>query len=188
MFRLATAVLVVGMIGGLLHSLQRDQALPYLRLAYYPAIEKLVEAGEYREALDQLRIAIDLDFLSRVRIHEEIAAIALKDNAVDDHIRACEDLMDLQVADPMIRVNLTGSLLRRGQPADIRKAETLSRRLLEDFPGQPEVNCNLGAALLAQGKVDEAEFYFRRALEVNPVLGPAQQGLMIIQQERGSDE
>ncbi|MDE0734464.1 MAG: tetratricopeptide repeat protein [Pirellulaceae bacterium] len=180
--------MLAGMLGGLLYSLQRDQALPYLKLAYYPAIDRMVAAGEYRAALDQLAVAIHLDFLSRERIYDEIARIAMTNGQLDDHIRASRGLMDLGVIDSLTRINLAGSLLLRGKPGDYPEAEQLSRQLLDELPSQPEVNCNLGAALLAQNKPEEARPYFQRALQVDPGFSPAQQGLLRIQQVRPFDE
>ena len=176
------------MLGGLLYSFQRDRALPYVKLAYHPAIDRMVAAGEYRAALDQLAVAIHLDFLSRQRIYEEIASIAMTNGEVDDHIRASRGLIDLGVTDPLTRINLAGSLLLRGNTGDYPEAEQLSRQLLDELPDRPEVNCNLGSALLAQGKPDQAQPYFQRALSVDPGFRPAQLGLQRIQQWRALDE
>ena len=176
------------MLVGLLYSFQRDQALPYVKLAYHPAIDRMVAAGEYRAALDQLAVAIHLDFLSRQRIYEEIASIAMTNGEVDDHIRASRGLIDLGVTDPLTRINLAGSLLLRGNPGDYPEAEQLSRQLLDELPDRPEVNCNLGAALLYQNKPGEARTYFQRALQVDPGFSPAQQGLLRVQQVSPFDE
>ena len=176
------------MSAGLFYSLQRDRALPYLKLAYYPAIDRMVAAGEYRAALDQLAVGIHLDFLSRERIYEEIARIAMTNGQLDDHIRASHGLQDLGVFNPLMRINLAGSLLLRGNPGDYLEAEQISRQLLDELPDQPEVNCNLGSALLAQGKPEQAEPYFQQALQVHPSFRPAQQGLQRIQHWRALHE
>ena len=176
------------MVVGLLYSIKRERTLPRLQLAYYPGIERLVDSGDYRQALDQLGVAIHLDFLSRVRIYQEIAQIAMQAGELDDHIRACNALFEIGAADEVVRLNLASSLVIRGASGDHLQAEKLSRDLLEKFPGHPAVNCNLGAALLGQDQVDEAEKYFVRALELKPGLLPAQAGLAKIRQVRESHE
>ena len=131
-FWLGAVVLLGGMVLGLLYSVGRDRTLPRLQLAYYSGIEKLVESGDYRQALDQLNVAIELDFLSRVRIHEEIAQIAMKNGQLDDHIAACRALIKAGAADELTSLNLAGSLLIRGATGDHRQAEEISRQLLRD--------------------------------------------------------
>ncbi|MFP6670199.1 MAG: hypothetical protein VB857_02195, partial [Pirellulaceae bacterium] len=158
-FWLGAIVILGAMVLGLLYSAGRDRTLPSLQLAYYPGIAKLVEAGEYRQALDQLNVAIELDFLSRVRIHQEIAQIAMTNGQLDDHIAACRALITAGAADEVTSLNLSGSLLMRSATGDHRRAEELSRELLQKYPNHPAVNCNLGAALLGQDQLVEAEQY-----------------------------
>ncbi|MFP6766782.1 MAG: tetratricopeptide repeat protein, partial [Planctomycetaceae bacterium] len=165
-------VSLAGMVAGLLYSIQRDRSLPRLQLAYYPGIEQLVDAGEYRQALDQFNIAIHLDFLRRVRIYREIAQIALHNGDVDDHIRAWDSLIKLRAVDALTQVNLSSFALRRGEPGGYRQTEELSRELLRELPYQPGVNCNLGFVLLAQDRLDAAEQFFVQALQMNPYFGP----------------
>ena len=187
-FWLGAIVILGSMVLGLLYSAGRDRTLPSLQLAYYPGIEKLVEAGEYRQALDQLNVAIELDFLSRVRIHQEIAQIAMTNGQLDDHIAACRALIKAGAADEVTSLNLSGSLLMRSATGDHGRAEELSRELLQKYPNHPAVNCNLGAALLGQDQLVEAEQYFLRALELEPGLLPAQAGLAKVREVKAIRE
>ena len=187
-FWLGAIVILGAMVLGLLYSAGRDRTLPSLQLAYYPGIAKLVEAGEYRQALDQLNVAIELDFLSRVRIHQEIAQIAMNNGQLDDHIAACRALITAGAADEVTSLNLSGSLLMRSATGDHRRAEELSRELLQKYPNHPAVNCNLGASLLGQDQLVEAEQYFLRALELEPGLLPAQAGLAKVREVKATRE
>jgi tetratricopeptide (TPR) repeat protein len=187
-FWLGVTVSLAGMAAGLLYSIQRDRSLPRLRLAYYPGIEQLVDAGEYRQALDQFDVAIDLDFLRRVQIYQEIARIALQNDELDDHLRAWDNLIKLRAIDALTQVNLSSFGFRRGKPGDYRQTEELSRELRRQLPHQPGVNCNLGFVLLAQDRLDEAEQFFIQALQVNPYFGPARQGLAGVQKARALHE
>ena len=187
-FWLGAFVLLGGIVLGLLYSIGRDSSLPRLQLAYYPAIEKLVQAGEYRQALDQLNIAIELDFLSRIRIYEEISQIAMQNGQLDDHIEACQALIQADAANDVTRLNLSGSLLMRGKVGDHQRAEQISRQLLQQYPDEAAINCNLGAALLGQQQWDQAAGYFERALELEPGLLQAQAGLAKIEEVKATHE
>ena len=187
-FWLGAIVLLGGMVLGLLYSVGRDRSLPRLQLAYYPAVAKLVQAGEYRQALDELNVAIELDFLSRVRIYEEIGQIAMQNGQLDDHIAACQALIKVGAADEVTHLNLSGSLLMRGKSGDHQRAEEISRQLLEEYPNHPAINCNLGAALLGQRQLEQAASYFERALELEPGLPQAQAGLAKIAEVKATHE
>lgn len=190
-FWLGAVVLLGGMIFGLLYSVGRDRSLPRLQLAYYSAIEKLVQAGEYRQALDQLDIAIELDFLSLENIYkmmDQIEQITVTNNQLDDHIAACQALIKAGAAYELTYLNLSGSLLRRGKSGDYQYAEEISRQLLEEFPNHPGVNCNLGAALLEQQQLEQATSYFERALELEPGLPQAQAGLAKVREVKAARE
>ena len=188
---LGAIILPGAMVVGLFYCVGRDGAPPRLPLAYYPGINELVEEGEYQRALDQVDVACHLDFLSRGRISVEIKRISdlsLQRGQLDDHIRASNLLIGLGADDEETSLNLSGSLLRRGASGDYRQAEKLCRELLQKDRNSSKVNCNLGAALLYQDRLDEAEQYFQRALGLDPGLFEARRGLARIQELRGSHE
>lgn len=172
-FWLGAAILLGAMVVGLFYSLGQDRALPRVQLAYYPDIEKLVGEREYRRALDQIGVALHLDFLARGRIIDEIRMISFlswEQGRWEDNIRASNLLIELKAADEETYFLLATSLLSRGEKGDYSRSERLSRELLKEFPNQPEVNCNLGEALLYQQRWQEAEQYLVRALELEPRL------------------
>jgi tetratricopeptide (TPR) repeat protein len=70
---------------------------------------------------------------------------------------------------------------------DYLDAERLWRSVLAARPGQPRALLNLGAALRAAGRPDEAEALFRAALRAHPPYARAEVQLALLAQARGDD-
>ena len=70
-----------------------------------------------------------------------------------------------------------GDRARHHQAGRLQLAEQVYRSILAAEPGHAEAYNNLGAALAAQGKLDEAAARFRRAIELRPEYGEAHNNL-----------
>lgn len=68
---------------------------------------------------------------------------------------------------------------------DAQRAEALLRPLIAADPANSDAHLQLGLALLAQDRLDEAEAAFRRTLELAPAYADARIGLARIAQRRG---
>jgi Flp pilus assembly protein TadD len=76
-------------------------------------------------------------------------------------------------------------MLRFGQ---FDAAISLYHRALETrIRGRARIHNNLGVALARTGRLDEAETEFRRALELQPDMPEALQGLRGVERDRAAD-
>ncbi len=71
---------------------------------------------------------------------------------------------------------------------DAQRAEALLRPLIVTDPANSDAQLQLGLALLAQDRLDEAEAAFRRALQLAPDYADARIGLARIAQRRGDGD
>jgi predicted Zn-dependent protease len=71
---------------------------------------------------------------------------------------------------------------------DWAKAEQALRALLRAHPNQPDALNLLGIAAGKQGRAEEAEMLFRKALQSNPSLAAASVNLAQLYKERGDGE
>jgi tetratricopeptide (TPR) repeat protein len=78
---------------------------------------------------------------------------------------------------------LVGATRERNR--DYASAERLWRSVLDARPDQPRALLNLGAALRAQGRADEADGYFRAALRAHPPYARAEVQLALLALDRG---
>ncbi|MFO7784131.1 MAG: tetratricopeptide repeat protein [Desulfatiglandales bacterium] len=72
-------------------------------------------------------------------------------------------------------------------PGRIEEAEPLFLKLLEEAPDSPEILNNLEVIHHSQGKTKEAEAYFLKAIQADPMIGmPPSIFLLFIRHRNGS--
>lgn len=71
---------------------------------------------------------------------------------------------------------------------DIPRAVTLLERAAADQPENADAHLQLGYALLAAGRLDEAEAAFQRTLAIAPAYADASEGLALVARRRATDD
>ena len=144
--------------------------------------------GDYGKSaeyfLEALRIAEDLGRTSEAAAYVvELGEAQLQDGRLDEAQRSAERGVSLrrsspQAGDPenaerMGLYTLAGVALARGQLARAEEllAEVGGDTLPEDHPFRARSLCRLGHLRRLQGRIDDAEEYFRQAIEVFDRLG-----------------
>jgi Flp pilus assembly protein TadD len=94
------------------------------------------------------------------------------DEAIKEFAVACQ----LTPHVPAMRVNLANALFQAGRFVEASDAFLF---LLEKEPNNAALLNNYAVTLYRQGKKDEAVLHFRRALEINPTLKDAREGLAV---------
>lgn len=96
-------------------------------------------------------------------------------------------LHSVEVKDNRVR-NLNRSAIMHFNNAEYELAASSLQEAMELNPENPELLANLAHIKASQGKLDEAEDYFRKALEADPNLEPAISGLGTILVHTGRAE
>jgi len=135
------------------------------------AVERLLEAGEYAEALASLQ-----EFPSDSAPRHFLTARAL--DALDQPTRAAEEAqmaVDLDPQSEAYRLQLGQLFLTRNNPT---AAAEIFVAALESFPESQLLHLGAGLALNQLRQPDAAESHFRACLERDPSLGLALDGLV----------
>jgi protein O-mannosyl-transferase len=99
------------------------------------------------------------------------------DEAIKEFAVACQ----LTPHVPAMRVNLANALFQAGRFVEASDAFLF---LLEKEPNNAALLNNYAVTLYRQGKKEEAILYFRKALEINPTMKDAREGLAVALGER----
>jgi Flp pilus assembly protein TadD len=94
------------------------------------------------------------------------------DEAIKEFTVACRLMPNV----PAMRVNLANALFQAGRFAEASDAYHF---LLEKEPNNPAFLNNYAVTLFRQGNKEEAIRFFRRALEINPTMKDAREGLSV---------
>lgn len=120
-------------------------------------------------------------------------AIALREAAglfgrgqFDSTEKICRELL---VSYPNTTDALHLLALVRKQRGDIKEAERLFRTCMQNEPGRPDIQANLGNLLSSSGQDSKAEVVYQASLSTDPLFRPARLGLarLFIKAGRGDD-
>ena len=164
-FVLSAVLFVLLIMGGIIQSLQADLHLPDLNIEYQGHINVLLEQGDYERAIDQLRLAVKLDFITEwvplnklgntlLALGDVSQAIAHYRQAIHVNPRYAEAHHNLGIAFGAAD-NLDMAIKH------LRLAVVIDSNYVEAYN-------SLGLTLQAQGHADEAIRQFRQAVAILP--------------------
>ena len=135
------------------------------------------------DAIAQYRRAI-ADAPDYAAAYNNLAAALREQKRIDEAIAACEQALRLQPGMVAARYTLANLLLDKGQPAS---AIEQFQRAMQDEPisADADVDNNLGIALAAAGRPDEAVRAFRQALTLAPEMTGAHYNLANLLLQKG---
>jgi len=124
----------------------------------------------------------------RLTAHNNRGLMALDEGDVDGAIADFERALTAEGGDdaaPMIRTNLAGALLRRGETA---RARSLAGQVLDQDPRSKQALLVLALADVQDGDLGAAEGRLRRAIDIDPTWTQAIAKLGEVLQREGKDE
>jgi tetratricopeptide (TPR) repeat protein len=139
--------------------------------------------GDYDEALKELGVALRLN-PDHPPAHHNLGLVRLRKGQIPDAVDALARAVTLAPRFLQARADLSFALTRAGRNAEANEQLAEIARLMPDSAKAQEV---LGIALLRQGRLDEAESRFFTALEIDPTMAAARNGLAKITATRVRD-
>jgi tetratricopeptide (TPR) repeat protein len=173
------------MVLGLYAQSRFEQPQPFGLVDYRPYLDRLRETDR-AQALQQLRLATQISYGGRGDLATLASWSRLYDQR-DYEIFALRRLTLIEPDDKEWHIRLGVALIRsiqekalQGQAPDedaLVEIATHAERALRIDPASGQAYRNLGSVSLMRGRGDEAERRFLRALELQPDLSTARQGL-----------
>jgi len=196
-FALGMLFIFGAIVTGVYESLRVRNRLPGLEISaeYFLQIDTLLRRNNYKLAAEQIQRAADLDFPHQKELLRRLAKTARQYKDFETEVAALKRLASLDaMSDFDVLTDLSSALQERvrqrievDKVVDkdvIKEAVEISDRAAQLRPDSARANCNLASSLLMAGQTDHAESFFRRAIQLDPNLVPARQGLEHINQLR----
>ena len=164
-FILSGAVFLFLMAGGIIQSLRADHRLPDINVEYQGHINSLIEQGDFERAIDQLHLAVKLDFITEWvplnKLGNTLLALGDVSQAIDHYRQAIHVNPNYAEAHHNLGIAL-------GAVENLDTAIRHLRLAVAIDSNYIEAHNSLGLALQSQGYVDEAIDQYRRAVAIQP--------------------
>ncbi len=136
----------------------QNQAKMYLGLAYYRLDQK-------RPAIDHLKSIIDVPEVDQGQVLAYLGTIYLEMGELTTSYSYLEKAQENFSHLPIVQEKLAQYYLQKG---DVSKAKEAIENCLQLIPWEPRYHLWYGQVLTKEKKFSQAEFYFKRSLELNP--------------------
>jgi tetratricopeptide (TPR) repeat protein len=169
-FVAALALFALLLTGGLHESLRTSGGLPGLGGDYLAYVDGLLERGETDAALDQLRLAVEIDIEDAGYVALLMAQLAQRLENRDAAVYALRRLTQVRREDADVSNALASALLASGDAdaSALEEAGEHSRLALRLRPGSALASFNLGSVAYARGQRDEASTWWAQAERLDP--------------------
>jgi len=175
-------VLVAAMGAGLYQSLTVDGGLPSIDLAYVPAIRASLDAGHPEDAIEQLRLAVEID-AANPGVSRLLEQVALEQGDLESRVFALRAYLRAQPFDAAARVRLSRAFLEQAQQSPARRAQRLLARAvwqaeqaIAEEPDSADAHLALGQALEAAGETERAREALENARRLAPLRSASSDG------------